>query len=279
MALDAVDAEVAGYFFEGFVLEVLHTGECSIGLWKGIIEKMKILPTFLKPIHLVLLLVIIFLITFSISKQKDLTAEQKFWRYFELHQDFYYSYSNSNFSPENSKKLNDLEDQLKLVNEGLSYELLPVENDGRRGIDITPNGSPSLLLLTNSLVSHAPEFSKWHVYAFRQRKNNVSIYNQTKGNSLVGTNNVFFTYATSTQFDLKLYIDGYVQSKDSEYAYKYLLDNVIGEENRLRKIWIVSVMPLTDTPNSEKLLPIMELRKIIDDAGPCGAIPKEHCLE
>lgn len=206
------------------------------------------------------------------------SPEKRFWAWFERNQDFYYSYSSNDYTEENRQKIVELQDQIKKVNPNLSFELLPIEDDGRRGFAITANHKHTheLLILVSFMPHRAPRLDKWHIYAFRQRKENVDVVNQTTGIRM-GTDTVFFTYKPKNWLSVTLYIDGYTPSETNTYLYEYLLDNVVGESNTISTVLVDGVYSLKDAPNKTELLPIMQLRAILDEGGPCG--PNSHCKE
>ena len=183
---------------------------------------------------------------------------QQFWKWFIKNQDIFYQFET------NKEQLADLLDKkLKEINKDLAFEITLINSDGKRELSISTDGEKEAYNVVIELIKKAPELDNWKFKAFRQRVRGRDI--QIKfGDINISCSDIFFRYAKDgKKVGIELNIRNFVDSNPFKNATLILLDNTIGEYERLNYISWIEFINL-DEEKKEDMYPMNELYDIID---------------
>ena len=189
--------------------------------------------------------------------------EKTFWNWFITHKEAFY------FNEKNPEDLFDkLTEQLKAVHENLTFEFSPVHPNGIKELTISADGIKAAFPAVISLIKSAPEDKNWQFNAFRQRVpgDHLEI---SMGNLKMGYDDIYFRFAEDDdKIGLELNIRAYDPNNNTiKNAVFILLDALIGEYAMETKIGWMDWVEL-DGANMDELMPLVELRTIIDEMDP-----------
>lgn len=189
---------------------------------------------------------------FKTDRHKD------FWKWFTEHQDDFYQFET------NKDVLSDLlEKKLKEINEDLAFEITTVKNDGKRELSISTDGERKASKDVIDLVNKAPVLNNWNFRAFRQRISGGDI--QIKwGDIQISCSDTYFQYKKDGgKIGIEISLRNFVESNAFKNATLILLDNLIGEYERLTYISWIEFVKLNEE-KIEELYPLVELPEILD---------------
>jgi hypothetical protein len=161
-------------------------------------------------------------------------SHKEFWKWFTKHQDDFYQFETS------KEVLSDLlEKKLKEINKDLAFEITTVKNDGKRELSISTDGERKASKDVIDLVNKAPVLNNWSFRAFRQRISGGDIQINW-GDIQISCSDTYFRYTKDGgKIGIEISVRNFVESNAFKNATVILLDNLIGEYERLTYIsWI-----------------------------------------
>jgi hypothetical protein len=182
-----------------------------------------------------------------------------FWDWFVKHSDEYYY-----FEKNHEILFNDLGNQLRKINEDLTFEFSAEIKNGKREFIISADGIRSAFPDVIKLVESAPTLDKWKIIAFRPRKANTVL--EFNNGITLGVHDIFFSYEITDdqKIGVTLYVKGLNEDKNEMTgAIFVLLDCVLGEYDVETKLGYIEFKTLNEN-EKENLKPLSELPKIVD---------------
>jgi hypothetical protein len=157
--------------------------------------------------------------------------ESQFWKWFNEHEDELF-----HFESERDPIFRSLSDALERYDDGLTFEVGPVE-DGRRELVISADGMRESFPAVVTLCESAPELPRWKVIQFRPRRAPIDTIHLK--DLTLSPEDVWVTLQPDeNKAGITLYMKGYCDELSSSYSQiGYLfLDEALGEfdvENRV----------------------------------------------
>ena len=187
--------------------------------------------------------------------------EQKFWKWFNKNQIILFD-----FEINQEEIFDELNYQLKLVNEDLTFEFGPKIN-GKREFVISADGIETAFPSVISLYESAPKLEKWDIIKFRPRRfplneihyNNIEIKVDDVRFILIKDND-------PNKVGIILFIKNYNKNKENTFksiGYLYL-DEALGEYDVETKIGVIIFESPKSKYNKESF-PLKELAKMFDE--------------
>ncbi len=195
-----------------------------------------------------------------IKTTKESNKHHEFWEWFRVNSELY-------FEPDKLKEshFKQLLGKLKIIDKHLTFEIGPVEDMGKRQLIISANGITSAFDTVLNLVNKAPEFDRWEVLSFRQRRPDA--FDEVRINDLaVKKDDVFFKYAKDFgRIELEMHVRNYDEDRE-EYnlAALIILDHLLGEYDTEMRISSICFEILNENEKSD-LFPISMLPEIVDE--------------
>ena len=183
----------------------------------------------------------------------------QFWSWFSENQHKYYSHDNTH-----EHLYDQLNLQLKLIDENLTFEFGPQLKNGVREFIISADGIKESFSSVTLLVDKAPKLKNWKVLAFRQRisGDDISI---VMGATNLSYDDIYFKHEIEgNKVNLTLYIQNYKDIGQYKSATYILLDGLIGEFDMETKVGWIEFRKLNENENGQ-LLKIIKLREIVDE--------------
>lgn len=196
---------------------------------------------------------------FNIFKKKD--PVEKFWQWFAENKARF----ETNPDVEPVPDLDPILAELRNVSDGLSVEVSR-EWKGVRDLVISANGDKSKFSVVQEIANRAPRIEGWTVTPFRQRANMAFVL-ETPSIRLATDEMHFEPVSTDSDLDLVVYAEN-VRGLDKDMLSHFgmiVIDNVLGEYDSVMKVRNVEFRDLADASDKEKLKPISDLPKFVDD--------------
>ena len=212
---------------------------------------------------------IIFLaLSLSLFSCMEKSKEVIFWDWFSsVEEEFHADYIRLKGSP-GGKTLGtdhhnrELLTELHKVNPNIYFEIT-YNKDRSINLTFTAEGMIEVFPAVDSLVKAAPKYERWKIFAFRQRVDGDDFtveYDQYK----ISYSDIFFQYSTENdELGIQLNVRNYDETGQMQNAIYLLLDNLIGEEDVVKKIDWIDWVPLKEE-SKDSLLPLIELRQLVD---------------
>ncbi len=179
-------------------------------------------------------------------------APARFWEWFQQNIDRL-----DRFEEDPEALFHELSAELAKVHRGLTFELGPEGEDGRREFVVSADGIRAVFPAVQELVHAAPPLPDWRITAFRPpRGTDVSV---TLGGHTLSAEDVWFAaYPAGQRAGLRLHIRGL--NKENErllgQAAFILLDSALGEYAVETRIGPVELRPLPADPAAQGLQPL-----------------------
>ncbi|MGY4495450.1 hypothetical protein [Pseudomonas sp. TE3610] len=167
--------------------------------------------------------------------------EAQFWNWFVANQSALYR-----FTSPTDPVLDQLGSQLKQVNEDLTFELGPVQPEGRREFIISADGLKAAFPAVEALYAAAPKLDLWQVVKYRPRRSPVNTL--TLGEHTFDPATVRCLLAKDgAKIGIVLMYDDYKQNDALFTQASYLLlDDALGEYAVETQVGFVSVRGMED---------------------------------
>jgi hypothetical protein len=184
------------------------------------------------------------------------SKEKKFWKWFVEHPEELF-----NFEDNQERVFSQLGTQLKKIDENLTFEFGPIQ-DNKREFILSADGIFSSFPAVQKLVGVAPKINRWTVIPFRQPK---GLMKSIKFNDFVLMREDVWIKPEKDGDRIGLII--YVRNLSEENAIEakqaafIMLDSALGEYNVETMIGFIEFIPLTGSPES---LGLLEFEKIND---------------
>lgn len=183
-------------------------------------------------------------------------SQQAFWKWFDAHQDELF-----NFELDQERIFDKLSKQLSRVHPDLTFEFGPRTH--RREFVISAAGIREAFAAVSSLVAAAPKLDRWHITAFRPRRNPLN--SVQIGETCVDPGDVEFSLRTKgSVIGIQLFIPGFTENDVTIKQIAYLmLDNALGEYDVETKIGLIQMLP-PESPRTTRRYPFSELPSLFD---------------
>ena len=196
---------------------------------------------------------------FSFKKENK---EDKFWNWFIKNEE--YIYKNVDNLELRDAIFDDITEHFQEIDENLTFEFSPIHENGIREFSISADGIKESFSAVENLISKSPKLNNWKFNAFRQRVPGDHIA-LNFGEYNISYDDIYFRYSTAdNQLGIELNIRNFDESGTMQNAIYILLDGLLGEYDVTVNIdWIEWVK--LDEDNLDNLLPLIELKNIIDN--------------
>lgn len=156
------------------------------------------------------------------------TKEQAFWRWFEKHQNDLYS-----FEKDTEAIFDRLAAAMWEVNQDLTFEFGPILEDGSREFVISAGGIKEAFPYVETLHAAAPQFSKWKILKYRQRRDPINdLHYADREIKASDVHYVLFNDEDPQKLGLIVFFEGYVEQDRGtiwgQVGYLFL-DEALGE--------------------------------------------------
>jgi hypothetical protein len=182
------------------------------------------------------------------------SKEKKFWRWFVEHSEELF-----NFENDQERVFNELSAQLKKIDENLTFEFGPIQNDKREFI-VSADGIRSSFPVVQKLVGIAPKIDRWCIIPFRPPK---GLMKSIRFNDYVlMREDVWFKpEKDGDRIGLVIHIRNLSEKNETQakQAVFIMLDSALGEYNVETMVGFIEFMRLLDRPEA---LGLLELEKI-----------------
>jgi hypothetical protein len=186
------------------------------------------------------------------------SAEEKFWRWFQKHEDDLFS-----FERDQDHVFDLLAARLQQVHPDLTFEFGP-EEDGRRDFVVSAGGIRAAFPAVHSLVAAAPPLEKWLVVPFRPRRNpDVTL---SFGDHSVSASDVLVSVEQDGErLGLTVIIPGFASTPNRQYEQIgfLLLDNALGEFDVETKVGFIEFAE-SHPATAERIVSLLELPIYVD---------------
>ncbi len=184
--------------------------------------------------------------------------ETSFWKWFQDHEEELFRFEN-----ERDSIFRSLAEALERVQDGLTFEIGPVEN-GIREIVISADGIRELFPAVETLCRAAPDLPRWKVVSFRQRRLPIDTIHLR--DLTLRPEDVWVTLQPDEhKAGVTLYMKGYSEEQTQAYAQiGYLfLDEALGEYDVETHVGFVEFREAGEESEFQKK-PLNELASIFD---------------
>ena len=192
------------------------------------------------------------------SQDADPKSIEEFWKWFESKES-----ELSNLHDLHSPLISQLGDKLKLINEGLNFELSlrPIQE-----VIISADGDRSLFSLVEQVVEAAPALQHWKPTAFRQRTDPIILADagiQGEQTELAASAVRFAMRRDGDLANLSLFLPAGSTRPELEDLALVLVQLAIGEYDLVARIGEIEFLPCEPVPMSASA-PITEMASALD---------------
>ncbi len=182
-----------------------------------------------------------------------------FWKWFQENEEKLFFYEN--FEQE---LLPSALDELQRINKDLVFEIGP-EIEGVREFVISANGMKNAFSDVIELVRHAPDFDRWEIIPFRQRKDVFDLEVELE-DIILTPNDISFSYEKEKgRVNLTLFVENMDEENEKMYHMVFLLlDNIVGEYDVEMKIGTIDIYSDEEIAEEDEVYPLTKLPHIID---------------
>ncbi len=162
---------------------------------------------------------------FSVSSAFGATPEIKFWKWFQKNEDVLF-----NFEEDRENIFDALGNEMRKVNQDLTFEFGPITGDGKREFVISAGGIKTAFPWVESLATGAPDLEKWIFIKYRQRRDPLNDL-EFGGVSVAASDVHFQMFKDGEKVGIVLFLEGQNDAQSDTYAnIGYLmLDEALGE--------------------------------------------------
>ncbi|MDR2602054.1 MAG: hypothetical protein LBC53_06350 [Spirochaetaceae bacterium] len=156
-----------------------------------------------------------------------------FWKWFKKYSEklFYYE--------KNGDVLDELGDELRKINENLTFEFGPSDNN-KRDFTISADGIQEAFPFVEKLFNAKPLLDKWNVQKFR-RRGDLSLVITINNFTLYPNDIKYLLFPDKNKIGLLLFIKGFDDNKDKFIDLAYIfLDNALGEYDVETKVGVIN---------------------------------------
>ncbi|HEX9826671.1 MAG TPA: hypothetical protein VGA80_08740 [Flavobacteriaceae bacterium] len=197
-----------------------------------------------------------------LKNKKQLTNEQKFWKYFSRNKKSLEEFINSDLS--DYTVYNNLTDEIHKYSD-LIFPEITQNIEGKFVLIITPDGKPSGIPDTEKLYDSKPEIENWIIEKFRQPKEDLKFKYDGLEYPSSDIQIIPELDKEEDKINIRVYIKNMDLDKDKYQTMAWLyLDNILGEYNSITKLGYVDFFHLDDRKTVRNSISILELRKLID---------------
>ena len=197
-----------------------------------------------------------------LKKKKNLTKEEKFWKYFEKNKKSLEVFINSDLSDHTA--YNNLTDEIHKYS-NLIFPEITQNSNGQFVLIITPDGKPSGIPDTEKLYNSKPEIENWIVEKFRQPKDDLKFEYDGLEYPSSDIEIIPEFVKEEGKVDIRVYVKNMNLDKEKYQTMAWLyLDNILGEFNSISKIRYADFFHLDEGQTVRDSISILELRKMID---------------
>jgi len=158
--------------------------------------------------------------------------------------------------------------ELQKIHEELVFEVGP-KIDGVREFVISANGAKTAFSYVIELAQSSPEFERWDIIPFRQRKDIFDMEIEIGDTVLVPQDIQFSFEKEKERIHLTIYVDGLdIEDEQTYHLVFLLLDNIIGEYDVEMKIGDIDVLDAEDMDEDESVFPLTRLPHVVDSLTP-----------
>ncbi len=172
----------------------------------------------------------------------DNSQEGLFWKWFYDNDKLIY-----NFEDDTERIFDLISNEINKINPHLTFEIGPIEEDGKRDFVISADGIIDAFPAVKTLFGLAPYLKNWNFIKFRPRRN---IHSISYGGKSVSEPDIFYKlYSVKDKVGIQLFINGY--NKDEHEIYSsigyLLLDDALGEYDVETKVSFVEFHDINST--------------------------------
>lgn len=199
------------------------------------------------------------------------TPEQKFWKWFQRREDALFR----DESADGGLFQTELGPELKRIHANLTWEVSPVQSDGRRHLVISADGITDAFSAVESLVDAAPKLDRWEFIRFRPRSPEYAEFTiRFRGIEIIQTDVECLLTTDGVQIGIQMFIKGCPDPASEPFVGVAFLiaDAALGEYDMECKVGSFKVEPFQTDADNLGRFSYTELRERFDEAF------DEHCL-
>lgn len=194
-----------------------------------------------------------------LSNFLGISKEVKFWKWFYNNDEILY-----NFEDDTERIFDLLAKEMNKLNPHLTFEIGPIEEDGKRDFVISADGIKDAFPAVEALYNLAPNLKNWNFIKFRPRRNLHRI--NYEGKTVSEPDIYYKLFRDADKAGIQLFINGYNKNEHDIYSSIgfLLLDDALGEYDMEIKVSFVEFHNINSTDfNGAK--PISELSNHFDN--------------
>ena len=173
----------------------------------------------------------------------------------------------NDFEDHQAELLEELNERLREVDEGLAFEISRLNSEGIRDLVISADGMKETFPAVLALIESSPDLPEWTFTPFRQRID-VSEFGLRFGDRELRASDFYFWLQTEDgAIDLIVYVPGLTEENREELtgAGFILLDMTLGEFDVTLNLRYIDFQPRPEDPEADALLPLTALPPEFDE--------------
>lgn len=173
----------------------------------------------------------------------------------------------NDFEDHQAELLQELNERLQEVDEGLAFEISRLNSEGIRDLVISADGMKETFPAVLALIESSPDLPEWTFTPFRQRVD-VSEFGLRFGDRELRAGDFYFWLQTEDgAIDLIVYVPGLTEENREELmgAGFILLDMTLGEFDVTLNLRYIDFQLLPEDPEADDLLPLTALPQEFDE--------------
>lgn len=204
--------------------------------------------------------VLIIMGIFSFTSAFGGTLEDTFWKWFQKNESMIF-----NFDRDQEATFDKLASEMNKINEDLTFEFSPVNDEGKREFVISAGGIKASFPAVESLHSSAPKMENWIFTKYRPRRsplNNLSY----EGISVPVSEVHYKMFKDDDKVGIVVFLEGYSEEDHGIYSNIgfLFLDEALGEYDIETKVGFIEFHN-RESKYYEGALPLKELADAFDD--------------
>ncbi len=202
---------------------------------------------------------------FGLFKKKD--PIEDFWNWFEGEQEIIFHHLDD--KQRQAGLITKVTTKLKQIDKGLTVQMSPVRDNGKRELEISAEGVKELFPKVTEVVTAAPEVTNWNIMAFRQPfpKEDLGEIKINMGEFSLSCDDMFFIACEEDgHFGIELYIQNFEEAGHFYQVGYLMLDAVLGEYHTTWSLDFIEWFPL-EKGDKEQMRPLVELRDVVEQVG------------